>query len=296
MIHLKVLAAVLIWGAAFVFTKIALAEISPVTLVTLRCFIASIFLLVIAGKKLKIRSIKPREWLNLAALSIVGICIQQTLQGYALMHTSANHGGWLITSAPIMVAFFLFLSGERIRKMQTAGLILGFAGSMTVLVSRQDYSTIMGMNTGDIVFLMSSFTWAVYVIMASKLLKGWGQLRVIALCMAFSFCIMAVFCLGTGSMHEINNLSSKGILSVCYLGFLSSGLGYLFWNSGVDVLGPSVTASFLYAEPFSAAAAGMLVLGEKLNFTAVAGGIVIMFGLYMVNKSAGKRISVCEPV
>jgi drug/metabolite transporter (DMT)-like permease len=73
-----------------------------------------------------------------------------------------------------------------------------------------------------------------------------------------------------------------------YLGFLSSGLGYLFWNAAVKELGPSAAAAFLYLEPLAALAAGRLMLGESIAASAVLGGALILVGVYWIN--VGRRL------
>jgi drug/metabolite transporter (DMT)-like permease len=106
--------------------------------------------------------------------------------------------------------------------------------------------------------------------------------------MVLGFAFMAVTTSVGGQWRDLVYASPQGWACLAYLGVLSSGLGYLFWNAGVEEIGPSATSAFLYLEPLAALAAGRLLLGEVVSATAVLGGALILAGVYGVN--AGRRL------
>ena len=286
MTRLKVLLAVLVWGASFAFTKRALAEVSPLALVLARCGLGSIVMLALSRSPGVFRGLRPRQWLELAAVSLSGVLGQQTMQAYALRHTSANHAGWILAATPIavaaaMAAFF----GERMGPRRWSGFLLGAAGTVLVAVSRQAVAGAGFIPTqrGDLLFMASCCNWALYVIMTDRWLKSWPQQTVTVMSMVAGLALLAPVCLAGGQWRELLHVSRQGWLCLAYLGALSSGLGYLFWNAGVEAIGPSATSSFLYLEPFAALAAGRLMLGEAVAPATVLGGALILVGVYWVN-------------
>jgi hypothetical protein len=70
---------------------------------------------------------------------------------------------------------------------------------------------------------------------------------------------------------------------VLYLGLLSSGVAYTFWNHGVEALGPSSASSFLFLDPISAMLGGMALLGEDFSAAAACSGAIVLLGVYWVN-------------
>ncbi len=68
-----------------------------------------------------------------------------------------------------------------------------------------------------------------------------------------------------------------------------SGLGYLFWYAALARLETSRVVSFLYLEPLVTLVAAVVWLGESVGPPTVAGGIVVLFGVYLVQQSALRR-------
>ena len=141
---------------------------------------------------------------------------------------------------------------------------------------------------GDFLVLISCFNWAFYVVMMDRWLKSRSQRAVTVMSMVTGFAVMVAVTFTGGQAHELLCVSAQGWVCLGYLGLLSSGLGYLFWNAGVEEIGPSASAAFLYLEPLAALAAGRLMLGEGVAATAVSGGALIFAGVYWVN--AGHRL------
>lgn len=230
------------------------------------------------------------QWLRLGVISLSGVLGQQLMQAYALRHTSANHGGWILAATPIVVgaamaAFFR----ERMGRLRWAGLLLGACGALLVFLSRQTVGgAVVPTLRGDAIFLASCGNWALYVILMDRWLKELPQRRITALSMACGLVLSAALCLATGHGRELARVSFPGWACLAYLGLLSSGLGYFFWNNGVEALGPSAAAAFLYLEPLAALGTGRVMLGEAVAPAAVLGGLLILGGVALVN--AGRRL------
>lgn len=295
MTRLKVLSAVLVWGASFSFTKVALAEVSPLALVLVRCGLGSLAMLALARTPGLFRGLRPRQWRELAALSLCGVLGQQLIQAFALRQTSANHAGWILGATPIVVAAAMAaIFGERLGLRRWSGFALGATGTLLVVLSRQTVAGVGLVPTGrgDLLVLASCGNWALYVLLMDRWLKDRPQTEVTVMSMVLGLAVLAPVCLLGGQWRELLLVSARGWLCLGYLGVLSSGLGYLFWNAGVEELGPSAAAAFLYLEPLAALLAGRLVLGEGISATAVLGGGLILVGVSWVN--AGRKLP-CAP-
>ncbi len=291
MTRLKVLAAVVIWGASFAFTKRALGEVSPFTLVLVRCALGSLAMLACFRGGRLFRGLRLREWLELAAISLSGVLGQQLIQAFALRQTSAMHGGWILSATPIVVAAAMAgFFGERMGWARWSGFFLGVLGTALVVSSRQVVAGAGFVPTwrGDLLFMTSCFNWALYVIMTDRWLKSRPQQAVTTMSMLAGLVFLAPVCLVSGQWRELLHVSCQGWLCLAYLGVLASGAGYLFWNAAVEEIGPSASSSFLYMEPFAALVTAKLMLGEAIAPLAVLGGILILTGVYWVN--AGRAL------
>lgn len=279
------LAAASIWGASLAFTKTLVSELSPVTLIAMRCLLGAAVMFFLSGPLGWLKKLSAREWLLLAACGLSGVLATQLLQAWALTRTSANHAGWLMGFGPVVIAAMsaLFL-GERIGRLRWLGFAVGFAGTLMVIFSSQRDAggAVIPTGTGDLVFLGGSFSWAAYVLLVSAM-GNVPQTGVTYMNMAMSFAALAPVALLRGGAGEVARLSAHGWWALAYMGLLSSGLGYYLWNTGVRRLGASSSGSFLYAEPFAAQFAAAWFLGERLSPYAILGGLVILCGVYWVN-------------
>lgn len=298
MVYFKVLFAIVVWGFAFVFTKRALGEISPLTLITLRCILGSIIMISYTGSLEWMTDISRKDWGKILFLSVLGVFVQQLIQAFALVHTSANHAGWLIAVTPVVtVGLLAVMFGEKVGRLRSLGFLIGFIGTMAVIFSRQAGSggTLLPTGLGDFLFLISCFTWAFYVILISRWLRDYPLGHVTVLNMFISCAIAVTISSMNGNMAETANLSGKGWAAVAYLGILGSGISYGFWNSGVGKLGPSRTVAFIYFQPFITLIGAKFMLGESISPLAVAGGILILGAVYWINggragAETGKKI------
>ncbi|MDD2774137.1 MAG: DMT family transporter [Elusimicrobiales bacterium] len=284
--YMLLLFTVTVWGVSFTFTKTLAGELSPATIVALRCVGGMATLFFITGNMGWVKRLSPREWFRMAVSAVTGVVLVQFFQAWALSHTTANHAGWLVGTMPMIVAVMMVaLFGEYIGKLRTLGFLLGFAGVLSVVLSRQRGAggAVLPTGLGDGIFIISAFSWASYVIQVSRWFRHLPQTGVAFLHMTIAFLIIAPVSLLQGGFGEVLRLSGHGWLAAAYLGILSSGLGYYFWNAGVERLGASSAAAFLYIEPLAAQVAAVLILNEIISPAAALGGVVIMCGVYWVN-------------
>ena len=76
-----------------------------------------------------------------------------------------------------------------------------------------------------------------------------------------------------------------------FLGIGASGLGYLFWYGALERIEASRVAAFLYLEPLVTLAAAVVLLGESVTLEAVAGGLLLLAGVAVVQRApAGKSL------
>ena len=174
--RLAALAAVALWGVSFVATKVALRELSPITLIFSRFTLGVIVLFLILTFKHDL-FIPPRSaWPMLWLMGFVGIFVHQMLQVHGLTLTTAIRTGWLIGLIPIwssvLAAIFL---GEAFGARKVVGLLLGTMGAILVITRGELSSRVLALPTtrGDLFILASTINWAIYTSSVGKHLNGW---------------------------------------------------------------------------------------------------------------------------
>lgn len=288
-LYFQVTVAVLVWGGAYPFTKRLVAELSPLSIVAFRAFAGSLLLLLLSRSRFSLKDFTPTVLWKLLAMSALGVSTQQFMQSYALQYTQASHAGWLIAATPILVAALMAALGERIGPLKITAFLLGAAGALLVVFSKGGAGAFsLPATRADLLLLFTCLTWALYVLCAKKWLTSWPSAKVTTATMLMAFVSVLPPWLASGGPAEFAAVSPAGWVSLAYLGVLSSALGYLFWNKAVDGLGAVQTSYFIYLEPFSTLVSAYFLLGETATSAAVAGGLLIILGSYLVNQKAGR--------
>ena len=279
--RLMALAAVVFWGISFVATKAVVAEISPWALVFARSGIGSLLLVLFVaagGKGPPART----AWPALAVMGFVGVALHQTLQAVALTTTTAVHSGWLIGLTPIWSALLsVRFAGERVGRMKSAGLALGFLGAALVVTR----GTLAGealrlpSTRGDLLIIASTFNWAVYSVLGRGTLQRLGPLRATAGAMVSGWAFLLPPFLARRAWTEYAGLSVHGWAALLFLGIACSGLGYLLWFGALERIEPARVSSFLYLEPLVTLGAAVVLLNERVTWTTLVGGALLLAGV-----------------
>lgn len=281
-----VLFSVVVWGASFIATKIAVGEVAPVTVVWLRFGMGVLVLgaVVLARRQI---TLPPRgDLAYFAVLGFFGISFHQWLQSNGLVTSQASTSSWIITSTPIFMAILgrLFL-GERLRPMGILGIAVAALGVL-VVATRGDLSSLAAGRLGapgDWLILLSSPNWAVFSILSRRGLRRYPSAGMLFWVMTAGWLLTSIQFLAGPGPGDVARLSVRGWVSVVFLGVLCSGLAYVFWYDALRLLPSSQVGSFLYLEPLVTVGIAAVLLGEELTAATLAGGLAIVFGVWLVS-------------
>jgi len=285
---LEALFTVIVWGASFIATKVAIRDISPVTLVWLRFGIGVIVLGIAAAARRQLALPKRSELGYFALLGFLGITFHQWLQSTGLLTAQASTTAWIIASTPV----FMVLLGwgflkEKLSRPQMLGITLAAVGVLLV-VSKGDISSLAAGKfgtPGDFLILISAPNWAVFSILSRRGLQQYPATRMMLYVMVFGWLFSTVLFLTGAGIGEIANLSRDGWIAVLFLGVIVSGGAYIAWYDALAVISASQIGVFLYLEPLVAVVVAAIVLGEPLLLASLLGGAIILFGVWLVNRS-----------
>jgi drug/metabolite transporter (DMT)-like permease len=287
---LRALAAVLLWGASFVATKIALGEVSPLTVIVLRFGIgvAVIALTLAWRRQLSLPRRSEIGWLTLLALN--GITVHQILQAEGLVTTTATNSAWIVALIP---AFTAIVARVVVRERFGARTIIGLAvaaGGALVVIGRGDLS--LGLfgraRPGDWLMLASAFNWAVFTAASKRMIGRYPPAMLIGYTMAIGWLMMLPLGAFEGGWRSIPHLSRPGWASILFLGVGCSGFAYVFWYDALGDTEATVLSSFIYLEPAVTVVVAAILLGERVSWPVVLGGGLIVAGVRLVSQPRGR--------
>ena len=280
--------AVVVWGGSFVATKVALKDVSPVTVVWLRFGMG----VVIIGLSVMIR----KQWamparkdlLYFAILGFLGISFHQWLQSTGLLTAQATTTAWIVATTPIFMALLGWVVlKERLNWIQAGGIGIAAFGVLLVVTKGDLLSISLGKfgSPGDFLILISAVNWAVFSALSRRGLLKYPATRMMFFVMAFGWLFVSILFFTSDSLGQIANLTRQGWAGILFLGVLCSGVAYIFWYDALQVLPVAQTGAFVYLEPFVTVIVAAIVLDEQLIAASLLGGAAILLGVWLVNRN-----------
>ena len=285
---LEALFTVIIWGASFIATKVALNDISPITIVWLRFAMGVIILgiAVAARKQFALPNLNELGYFSL--LGFLGITFHQWLQSNGLRTSEAGTTAWIVATTPVFMALLGWLIlKEGLASARVLGIALAALGVLLVVTDGNLVSISFGNfgAPGDILILISAVNWAVFSALSRRGLKAHPATRMMFFVMTPGWLFTSILFFSGNGFSEIPQLTTNGWMSVIFLGTLCSGFAYIAWYDALQVLTTAQTGVFLYIEPLVAVIVAAIVLGEPITFASLLGGGIILFGVWLVNKN-----------
>jgi drug/metabolite transporter (DMT)-like permease len=285
---LEALFAVVVWGASFIATKIAVGQISPVAVVWLRFAMGIPILLVAVIMRKQFAFPKGSEWLYFALLGFLGISFHQWLQSNGLQTAQASTTAWIVSTSPAFIAILGWMVlKEKLNLLQSLGIVLSMVGVLAV-VSKGDLSTLtIGKfgSYGDFLILISAVNWAVFSILSRRGLKVHPSTRMTFWVMTIGWLITSVAFFANKSYIEIPQLDARGWIAMIFLGIFTTGLAYIAWFDALAQLPAAQTGAFLFIEPLVSMVVASIILNEQVTLVSILGGTVILVGIWMVNRN-----------
>lgn len=285
--YMEALFAVIVWGASFIATKVALQDISPIAVVWLRFSMGVVVLGIAVGMRRQFSLPGRGEWAYFSLLGFLGITFHQWLQSNGLQTSEAGTTAWIVSTTPVFMALLGWtVLKEALSWIKTSGIFLAFAGVLLV-VSKGDLSAISVGKfgaPGDFLILISSVNWAVFSVLSRRGLKSHPAGLMMFYVMSLGWVFTSILFFAQTGLQEIPNLTPKGWLGIIFLGVFCSGLAYIAWYDALQALSSAQTGAFLYIEPLVAVVVAFFVLGEPITIVSLIGGGVILLGVWLVNR------------
>ncbi|MFL7868994.1 MAG: DMT family transporter [Anaerolineales bacterium] len=283
---LEALFAVIVWGVSFIATKVALRDVSPITVVWLRFAMGVVILGIAVNARKQFAWPKRNEWPYFALLGFLGIAFHQWLQSTALTTSRASTTAWIVATTPVFMALLGWLIlREKLTWLQSAGILLAALGVILVVSNGDLASLELGQfgEPGDILVLISALNWAVFSALSRRGLASHPATRMMFYVMTLGWLFTGILFFAGPSLPEIPQLTLNGWLGVGFLGIFCSGLAYIAWYDALQVLPTGQLGAFLYLEPPVAMIVAALILAESVTWAGLLGGGIILFGVWLVN-------------
>lgn len=272
----------LVWGTSFFWIKIGLQEAGPSTVVFFRVFFAILGLLVffILGR----RKFPLKSWWLYLFLGFFNVALPFILISWSEERISSGLASILNSTQPLATALVatIFIKEERMTWQRVFGLALGFGGVL-VLMSHQAAGGLSGQTIGVLTMVLAVFCYASSAVFARLRNKGVSPESQALGQMSFSLIFVVPAMLVFDAPFKLPQLPIS-YLAFAWLGILGSCFASIVWYQLLNEIGPSRVSMTTYLLPLIGVALGAIVLHETVDWRLLAGGILIILGIIIVNR------------
>ena len=273
-----------IWGSTYLLNKIAVADLPPFMLASIRFICAGLIIFVIAkilGISLKITK---RQFLNSAIAGFLFLTFGNGLVVWALKYVDSGFAALEISAQPLVILILMRVhQNKKIKAMSLIGVILGIIG-IFLLVSQKQVISQENSILGMVMIFACMISWAYGSIFVGKaelpenyfvntgyqMLTGGTMLLLVSL-----------FIKETWSSPV--QWSSDVQLSIILLIVFGSIVAFTSFNYLLKIVSPEKVATSTYVNPIVALILGWYFLNEQITAQSVIAAFVLLTGVYFIN-------------
>ncbi len=279
----------LFWSLNWVIGRAVVGKVPPVALAYWRWVLAVLFMLPFAIPQ--IRRAWPQIWRHrgvIALLALVGTGFHNLFSYLGLNYTTATNGVMLNSAIPVMIIVLgVVFFGQRVTRLQLAGVVISLFGVLAIL-SKGHPETLAAFrfNAGDLIVLGSMLLWALYTLMLKWRPEGIPPIAFLCVCGIVGVAAMTPVYVWDVATGAAISWSWPVVGALLYVGLFPSFIGYIFWNKGVEQVGPNVAGLFVHLMPVFGSVLSWLFLDERLYWFHFAGMALILAGIFLTTRSS----------
>ena len=277
-----------LFGANAVAIKISLSGLGVFTTAGLRFSMASVAVFIWARITGRSFHIKKGQIHQLLIISMM-FTVQLSLFYLGISKSNASRATLMVNLQPFFTLFLahFFISGDRITKRKTLGIMLGFAGVIFVFMEKKGVTA--DFQVGDLIILFAAFLWACNAVYTKRIIHAFKPFHMVLYPMIFSvpFFFLEGF---VWDSTMIAHVDAKVFCALLYQGLVTASFCFVAWITLLQKYGAVALHSFIFIMPVSGVLLGGLVLGEPITVNIIIALLLIVSGILLVNFKQKKPI------
>jgi len=258
--YLLIIVLAICWGSIPLIIRTS--DVSPLSLVGIRTFLGTFFLLMLfVFKKTKI----TKELIFTGLIMGPLLAVHWSTMFKSIELNSVAVGIGLVFSYPIFVLLIEYLRGKKITILQGLVVLVGFIGLFLLL----DFSTISSFK-GVSYGLVSALALSILIIYGSSKSDTYGGFNVAFVQVLFAALILSPF------TYEGFTWMIENLLVSLFLGFFLTGVGLVVYWYVVKIISPISVGTITYLEPVTGVIIGALILNEELKISQYIGFAIVL--------------------
>ena len=266
-----------VWGSAFLAIKVAVVETGPALLVLLRILTALVPLWIyMAWRGISF----PRnrfDWTLLIVMSLLNTVVPFFLLSWAGLHISSGVMALIMGIGPLLslVVSHISTHDDRFSMSKLSGMLIGFSG-LVLIVGGDALGGVTAHLLGDLAVVGAISCYAVASAMVRKV-RATAKEAMATVNMLISAAVLVPIVLIVET-PPLTSLSPGAMVSILYLGVVTTGIGYLLRFHLVLTVGQTYMSMASYIMPVVGVGLGVIFLAEPLSANIVAALCLVLAG------------------
>ncbi|MEZ5428460.1 MAG: DMT family transporter [Pyrinomonadaceae bacterium] len=282
--HIALVVVQLMFGSAAILGKFALEAFPSFTIVGFRVGAGALAFFLLQRLKGNLSLESRRHYLYFAIFALFGIIFNQLLFFHGLSLTTATNTSLLAVLIPVFAIIVSALVGnDRLSWKKIGGIILAGLG-VIYLIDPRKASFSSATTQGDILVILNSLSYGVYMAISKKLISRYGALKSIAWLFIFGSIINVPVGIISFRSVEPAEVALHSWAALAGVILFPTILAY-YWNTwALARVEPSVVAVYVYLQPLIGTFLAITILGEPWNPRIFAAMALIFAGVFLVTR------------
>ena len=236
-----------------------------------------------------------KAWRYTFWMAILGTMGYQLLFMNGMKWTAAGDASLIIPVNPVFTVLLAVpMLGQRLSSRMVLGLVVGLAGVATVVGwSPNTDIPFEHRLIGDVMIGLAALTWAATSNLTKMALSEGTlgtSLEIVVWYSIVGWALLTPWMLFEVWSSGVPEPSAAEWVSVAYLGLISTVLTYAWFARGIDKIGATAAASYVFLVPVFGVLSGWLMLGESVGVSMLVGFCLIVIGVREVQRES-ERLS-----
>jgi drug/metabolite transporter (DMT)-like permease len=288
-IILSFFAIYVVWGSTYLFNKIAVTELPPFFLASIRFTIAGLLMVSFATYKKASFKITKRELLNCCIAGFLFLIYGNSVYIWALQFVDSGIAALIAATQPLFVLLLMrIFFKKQIKTKSIIGILLGVFG-MYLLVSQQNFTSNSKSIWGMLAMLTCVLSWASGSVFVSKARLPSNFMVSTGIQMLFSGFILALLSLLFKESWSSPLVWTQEVqFSMVFLIVFGGVVAFTAFNYLLKKVSTEKVATSAYVNPVIALAVGWYYLNEKLSLQSIIASLILLIGVYFITSRKKK--------
>ncbi|HOX00346.1 MAG TPA: DMT family transporter [Deltaproteobacteria bacterium] len=289
MIYVKLFLTAVFWGGTFIAGRVFAREVEPYSGSFLRFLVASVCMIPLVWHfEGRLQQLRRKQVLFVFLSGMTGVFLYNIFFLTGMQTVQAGRASVIVASNPVLISLFaaLLFRGERMTPLKAIGVALSVCGAVYVITRGNPADILQGaIGRGELLIFGCVASWVSYSLIGKVVMRDVYPVSAVTYACLIGSAALLPPALLEGMAGNLGGYSLFAWLSIVYLGFFGTCLGFIWYYEGIREIGPSRAGVFINFVPISAVIMSFFFLGETIDASLLIGAALVLTGIYLTNRT-----------